>query len=58
MNPRSFASRVVFVGFASLLGMFFALPMLWLVFAPFNSEATLAAKPCCSCAPKMATPAG
>ena len=25
--------------------MFFALPMLWLVFAPFNSDATLAAKP-------------
>jgi multiple sugar transport system permease protein len=45
MTPRSFAARVVFVGFASLLGMFFALPMLWLVFAPFNSEATLAAKP-------------
>jgi multiple sugar transport system permease protein len=36
---------VAFVGFASLIGMFFALPMLWLVFAPFNSDATLAAKP-------------
>jgi multiple sugar transport system permease protein len=45
MNTRSFASRVAFAGFASLVGMFFALPMLWLVFAPFNSRATLAAKP-------------
>jgi multiple sugar transport system permease protein len=45
MTARSFAARVAFAGFASLLGMFFALPMLWLVFAPFNSEATLAAKP-------------
>jgi multiple sugar transport system permease protein len=40
-----FASRVAFAGFVSLVGVFFALPMLWLVFAPFNSTATLAAKP-------------
>ena len=45
MNPRAFASRVAFVGFASLIGVFFALPMLWLVFAPFNGKPTLAAKP-------------
>jgi multiple sugar transport system permease protein len=45
VKPRAFASRVAFAGFASLVGMFFALPMLWLVFAPFNSRATLAAKP-------------
>ena len=37
--------RVAFAGFAPLIGMFFALPMLWLVFALFNSDATLAAKP-------------
>lgn len=45
MNARTFASRVAFAGFASLIGVFFALPMLWLVFAPFNGKATLAAKP-------------
>ncbi len=45
MTARSFASRIAFAGFASLIGVFFALPMLWLVFAPFNGEATLAAKP-------------
>ncbi|MDQ3543543.1 MAG: carbohydrate ABC transporter permease [Actinomycetota bacterium] len=45
MNARSFVSRVAFAGFASLIGVFFALPMLWLVFAPFNSKPTLAARP-------------
>ena len=45
MSPRHFASRVAFAGFASLIGVFFALPMLWLVFAPFNGKPTLAAKP-------------
>ncbi len=45
MNVRAYISRVAFVGFASLLGMFFALPMLWLVFAPFNGDPTLVAKP-------------
>jgi len=45
MNARSFAARVAFAGFTSLLGVFFALPMLWLVFAPFNARPTLAAKP-------------
>lgn len=45
MNPRSFAARVAFAGFASVVGLFFALPMLWLVFAPFNGRATLAARP-------------
>lgn len=45
MSPRAFANRVAFVGFASLIGAFFALPMLWLVFAPFNGRPTLAARP-------------
>lgn len=45
MNPRDFARRVAFAGFASLIGVFFALPMLWLVFAPFNGKPTLQAKP-------------
>ena len=45
MITRSFVSRVAFAGFASLIGVFFALPMLWLVFAPFNSKPTLAARP-------------
>jgi len=45
MTTRSFVSRVAFAGFASLIGVFFALPMLWLVFAPFNSKPTLAARP-------------
>src|SRR5690606_32104649 len=40
-----FARRILFVAFASLLGLFFALPMLWLVFAPFNGSPTLAARP-------------
>lgn len=45
MSPRAFAKRVAFVGFASLIGVFFALPMLWLVFAPFNGKPTLRATP-------------
>jgi multiple sugar transport system permease protein len=45
VSPRHFASRVAFAGLASLIGVFFALPMLWLVFAPFNGRPTLAAKP-------------
>ena len=45
MSPRSFINRVLFAGFAALVGMFFALPLLWLVFAPFNGRPTLAARP-------------
>lgn len=45
MNVAALLKRVAFVGFASLLGVCFALPMLWLVFAPFNGKPTLAAKP-------------
>lgn len=45
MTPGAFAKRVAFAGFASLIGAFFALPMLWLVFAPFNGKPTLAARP-------------
>ena len=45
MNPKAFASRVAFAGFVALVAMFFALPMLWLVFAPFNGSPTLQARP-------------
>jgi len=45
VSTRSFIGRVAFAGFASLIGAFFALPMLWLVFAPFNGRPTLAARP-------------
>lgn len=45
MKPRDFIARVAFAGFASLVAVFFALPMLWLVFAPFNGKPTLQAKP-------------
>ncbi|CAN5807687.1 carbohydrate ABC transporter permease [soil metagenome] len=45
MTARAFASRVAFAGFTSLVAVFFALPMTWLVFAPFNGKPTLTAKP-------------
>lgn len=45
MTPNAFAKRVLFTAFVSLVALFFALPMLWLVFAPFNSKPTLAARP-------------
>lgn len=45
MSPAAFVRRILFVAFASLIGLFFALPMLWLVFAPFNGSPTLAAQP-------------
>ena len=35
----------MFAGFVALVAMFFALPMLWLVFAPFNGSPTLQARP-------------
>ena len=41
---RLFVNRVLFAGFASLVGAFFALPMLWLIFAPFDRTPTLAAE--------------
>lgn len=45
MNAGRFVRRVAFAGFASLIGMFFALPLLWLVFAPFNGKPSLRAEP-------------
>lgn len=45
MSVRAFAARVAFAGFAALLGAFFALPMAWLVFAPFNPDPTLTVQP-------------
>lgn len=45
MSTKSLIGRIVFAGFAALIGAFFALPMLWLLFAPFNGRPTLAARP-------------
>ncbi|MFZ8845247.1 carbohydrate ABC transporter permease [Thermoflexus sp.] len=39
---RHVLSRILFAGFAALVGAFFALPMLWLTLAPFNARGTLA----------------
>jgi|GEM_PF-721371 len=39
---RYVLSRILFAGFAALVGAFFALPMLWLTLAPFNARGTLA----------------
>ncbi|MDT7883363.1 MAG: carbohydrate ABC transporter permease [Thermoflexus sp.] len=39
---RHVLSRILFSGFAALVGAFFALPMLWLTLAPFNARGTLA----------------
>lgn len=35
--------RLTFIILVTLAGLFFALPMVWFVFAPFNEQATLAA---------------
>ncbi len=37
------AGRLLFIVLVTLAGLFFALPMIWFVFAPFNEQATLAA---------------
>jgi multiple sugar transport system permease protein len=42
---RLVAARVGFSVFVALAGAFFALPILWLVFAPFDPTPTLAARP-------------
>jgi hypothetical protein len=42
---RLVAARVGFSAFVALAAAFFALPMLWLVFAPFDPTPTLAARP-------------
>ena len=41
---RRVLSRVVFVIFLMLVGVFFALPMAWLVVAPFDENPTMAVK--------------
>ena len=40
---KPFVHRVLFAAFASLIGAFFALPLLWLVFAPFDESPSLSA---------------
>lgn len=42
---RLVLSRIVFYLFIVVVGLFFALPMLWLVFAPFDKNPSLAASP-------------
>jgi multiple sugar transport system permease protein len=42
---RRFLSRIGFYVFVVIVSAFFALPMLWLVFAPFDAHPTLAATP-------------
>jgi multiple sugar transport system permease protein len=42
---RQVLARVGFSVFVALAAAFFALPMLWLVFAPFDPTPTLAARP-------------
>jgi multiple sugar transport system permease protein len=42
---RQVLARVGFAVFVALAAAFFALPMLWLVFAPFDPTPTLAARP-------------
>ena len=39
---RAVPARIAFYGMTSVLGAFFALPMLWLLLAPFNPRGTLA----------------
>jgi len=41
MNRRELLSRIVFSIGAALLGVAFALPLIWFVFAPFNAQADL-----------------
>lgn len=42
---RKVLSRLFFYVFVIFIGAFFALPMLWLVFAPFSETPSLAARP-------------
>lgn len=43
-RARRFAARVGFYGFVTIVSLFFALPMAWLVLAPFDRVPTLAAE--------------
>lgn len=45
ISVRAVVARLCFYVFAIFVGAFFALPMLWLVFAPFSQTPTLAANP-------------
>lgn len=45
MTVPAVLKRIAFYVVAALFGAFFALPMLWLVFAPFDAQPTLSAKP-------------
>ena len=41
MGARPFLSRLGFSALSALLGVFFALPLIWFLFAPFNARAEL-----------------
>lgn len=43
-RSKRFARRVGFYGFVAIVALFFALPMIWLVLAPFDRVPTLAAE--------------
>ena len=42
MTPRAVVRRIVFYLVLAVVTAFFALPMLWLVLAPFDANPTLA----------------
>ena len=44
MTPAAVVSRILFYGLITLLSLFFALPLLWLVLAPFDKTPTLTVK--------------
>jgi multiple sugar transport system permease protein len=41
LSGRQYLSRIVFSALAALLGVLFALPLIWFLFAPFNARAEL-----------------
>ena len=43
MNRRSLRALLALLAFSTIACLFFALPMLWLVTAPFNPQTTLRA---------------
>ncbi len=44
MTPAAMVRRILFYGLLALLATFFALPLLWLVLAPFDAHPTLTVK--------------
>ena len=44
MTPAAVVRRILFYGLITLLSLFFALPLLWLVLAPFDKTPTLTVK--------------